>query len=498
MDSMTLVGKDRYEPVIGLEIHAELETQSKMFCACPVVNSTQATPNSAVCPICAGMPGVLPVINQRAIEFGLRVAIALECEIPTVSIFARKNYFYPDLPKGYQISQYEEPLARNGRLTILTERGERVIRIRRVHLEEDAGKLTHVSKDDENYSLVDLNRAGIPLLEIVTEPDLHSAEEVRACATGLQSLLRYLEVNSGDMQKGVMRIEPNVSVRLRQDEAFGTRSEIKNLNSFRALERSVAFEIQRQIDLLEHGQRVALETRGWDENLGETVPQRVKEEADDYRYFPEPDLPPLVVDEAWIEHIHASLPELPTSRYHRFMKQYGLNGYDASVLTNERAVADYYEQVVAAIPEASPKIVANWISGDLFALLNQADTHIDEILLSPRELAALIGMVVEGKINQSTARVVLAEIFQHGGEAEEIVNRRGLSQVSDVDEISELVRRVLETNPDAVSSYLRGKEAVAGWLFGQVMRLAKGQANPSVVQSELEHQLTEASKQSRN
>jgi aspartyl-tRNA(Asn)/glutamyl-tRNA(Gln) amidotransferase subunit B len=498
MDNMLQTGEECYEPVIGLEIHAELETKSKMFCACPVVDSTQAPPNSAVCPVCAGMPGVLPVINEKAIEFGLRVAIALGCEIPPVSIFARKNYFYPDLPKGYQISQYEQPLARNGRLAIMTEGGERLIRIRRVHLEEDAGKLTHISQENETYSLVDLNRAGIALLEIVTEPDLRSAEEVRACATALQTLLRYLGVNSGDLQKGVMRIEPNVSVRRRKDEAFGTRSEIKNLNSFRALERSVAFEIQRQIDLIERGLPVVQETRGWDEDLGETVSQRVKEEADDYRYFPEPDLPPLVVEEAWIEQIRASLPELPSNRFQRFLTQYGLNIYDAGLLTNERGVADYYEQVVAAIPKASPKTVANWITGDLFALLNQSEIRIDETLIPPGELAVLIGMVIEGKINQNTARSVLIEMFQDGVKAEEIVQRRGLSQVSDAAAISELVRRVLEENPEAVSSYLGGKETVAGWLFGQVMRLAKGQANPSVLQSELERQLAEARKQTGN
>jgi aspartyl-tRNA(Asn)/glutamyl-tRNA(Gln) amidotransferase subunit B len=494
MVRMIQSGKRHYEPVIGLEIHAELETKSKMFCACPVVDSTQAAPNSAVCPVCAGMPGVLPMINQQAIEFGLRVAVALECDIPPVSIFARKNYFYPDLPKGYQISQYEEPLARNGRLAFLTEHGECVIRIRRVHLEEDAGKLTHVNQDDRNYSLVDLNRAGIALLEIVTEPDLHSAEEVRACATALRSLLRYLGVNSGDMQKGVMRIEPNISIHLYQDEKLGTRSEIKNLNSFRALERSVAFEIQRQTDLLEGGQQVVQETRGWDENLGETVPQRVKEEADDYRYFPEPDLPPLVIDEAWIERVRASLPELPAPRFHRFMTQYELSAYDAGVLTSERAIADYYEQVVAAIPQAPPKTVANWVSGDLFALLNQAEARIDEVLIPPQELAALIGMVLTGKINQNTARAVLGEMFQNGGKAEEIVAQRGLSQVSDAAAISEIVRRILEQNPEAVASYLGGKETVARWLFGQVMRAAKGRANPGVVQAELEHQLGEARK----
>ena len=279
-----------FEPVIGLEVHAELETKSKMFCACPVVDSTQAEPNVAVCPICSGMPGVLPVVNERAVEYALRVAIALDCEINLVSIFARKNYFYPDLPKGYQISQYEHPLARNGHLTILTSAGEREIRIRRVHLEEDTGKLTHINREEGSYSLVDLNRAGVPLLEIVTEPDLHSAEDVRAYATALRSLLRYLGVNSGDLQKGVMRIEPNVSVRPKWTQELGTRVEIKNLNSFRALERGVAYEIQRQSELLRQGKKVIQETVGWDDQREITFTQRVKEQEDDYRYFPDPDL----------------------------------------------------------------------------------------------------------------------------------------------------------------------------------------------------------------
>ena len=313
-----------FEPVIGLEIHAELATQSKMFCACPVVDSTQSTPNSAVCPVCSGMPGVLPVVNRRAIEYALRVALALECEIAPLSIFARKNYFYPDLPKGYQISQYEQPLARGGRLVIQTSLGERTIRVRRVHLEEDTGKLTHISGDGGAYSLIDLNRAGVPLLEIVSEPDLRSAEEVRAFATGLRAILRYLGVNSGEMQKGVMRIEPNVSVRPAGSQEFGTRTEIKNLNSFRALERSVAFEIERQSKLLNGGAPVVQQTMGWDENRQVTVPQRGKEEAHDYRYFPEPDLPPLAIDPAWLDEIRLSLPELPAEKRKRFEGDYGL------------------------------------------------------------------------------------------------------------------------------------------------------------------------------
>jgi aspartyl-tRNA(Asn)/glutamyl-tRNA(Gln) amidotransferase subunit B len=395
------------------------------------------------------------------------------------------------LPKGYQISQYERPLAVNGQLAILTSAGERLIRIRRVHLEEDTGKLTHVSKEGEAYSLVDLNRAGVPLLEIVSEPDLHSAEEVRAYAMALHSLLRYLGVNSGDLQKGVLRVEPNVSVRPSGSQILGTRTEIKNLNSFRALERSVAFEIQRQSETLERGGKVVQETRGWDESQGITVTQRTKEEADDYRYFPEPDLPPLVIEAEWLEQVRAALPELPAAKYRRFQAQYGLSAYDAGVLIMEPAVADYFEQCTAAVPEAAPKVVANWIIGDLFGLLNQASLAIEEGSVGPQELATLVRMVVHGEINQNTAKVVLDEMFTSGKPADIIVSERGLGQVSDSVVIASLVMQVLAQHPEQVTAYLQGKETLARWLFGQVMRAAQGQANPQVVHSELEKQLAE-------
>ena len=478
-----------YEPVIGLEIHAELDTRSKMFCACRVVDSTVAQPNIAVCPVCAGMPGVLPVVNQRAVEYGLRVALALGCQVNPTSIFARKNYFYPDLPKGYQISQYEQPLARNGAITFLTSQGERLVRIRRVHLEEDTGKLTHINQAGESYSLVDLNRAGVPLLEIVTEPDLHSAEEVRLYASALRSLLRYLGVNSGDMQKGVMRIEPNISVRPLGSRELGTRTEIKNLNSFRALERGVEYEIQRQVGLLNRGERVVQETVGWDDLRGVTFTQRVKETEEDYRYFPEPDLPPLVLDPAWVEAVRLSLPELPIARLHRFQGQYGLSAYDAEVLVAERATADYYEQAVAAAADVSPKVVTNWITGELFALLNQSGGGIESCPVAPPALAALLEMVRRGEINHNTGKTVLVEMFQSGKTAEQIVAERGLRQVSDTDVIAGLVAGVLADNPEQVASFLQGKETVSRWLFGQVMRLARGQANPQVVQQELDSQL---------
>ena len=486
-----------YEPVIGLEIHAELDTRSKMFCACRVVDSTVAQPNIAVCPVCAGMPGVLPVVNQRAVEYGLRVALALGCQVNPTSIFARKNYFYPDLPKGYQISQYEQPLARNGTITILTSQGERLVRIRRVHLEEDTGKLTHINNQaGESYSLVDLNRAGVPLLEIVTEPDLNSAEEVRLYASALRSLLRYLGVNSGDMQKGVMRIEPNISVRPLGSQALGTRTEIKNLNSFRALERGVEYEIQRQVGLLRRGERVVQETVGWDDLRGVTFTQRLKETEDDYRYFPEPDLPPLVLDPGWVEAVRLSLPELPIARLHRFQGQYGLSAYDAEVLVAERAAADYYELTAAAAAGVSPKVVANWITGELFALLNQSDISIEACPVTPPSLAALLLMVSRGEINHNTGKTVLGEMFRTGKTADQIVAQGGLRQVSDGDVIAGLVSGVLADNPEQVTSFLQGKDTVSRWLFGQVMRLARGQANPQVVQHELDRQLAMKRKES--
>jgi aspartyl-tRNA(Asn)/glutamyl-tRNA(Gln) amidotransferase subunit B len=481
-----------YEAVIGLEVHAELQTHSKMFCGCQVVDPTQAEPNIAVCPVCAGMPGVLPVVNRQAVAYALRVALALNCEIAHTSIFARKNYFYPDLPKGYQISQYEQPLAIKGHLTITTSQGERRIHIRRVHMEEDTGKLTHISVNADSeagYSLVDLNRAGVPLLEIVSEPDLHTAEEVRSYAMALRSILRYLGVNSGDMQKGVLRIEPNVSVRPKGSQELGTRTEIKNLNSFRALERAVDFEINRQIDCLSRHEAVIQQTLGWDDLKGVTVPQRSKEEAHDYRYFPEPDLPPLVIETAWIESERLNLPELPADRQRRFQSQYGLSTYDASVLVAEKMVADFFEQTVTAAPDIPVKTIANWLTGELFGLLNQTGASIESANIPPAGLASLLQMVKRGEINQTTAKAVLEEMFQSGRSAEEIATERGLRQISDTGAIANLVHQVLAENKEQVSNYLSGKETISRWLFGQVMRLAEGQANPQVIQAELKRQL---------
>jgi aspartyl-tRNA(Asn)/glutamyl-tRNA(Gln) amidotransferase subunit B len=479
----------KFEAVIGLEVHAELLTQSKMFCACPVIDVIAARPNTAVCPVCAGLPGVLPVVNQRAIEYALRVALALDCQVAHTSIFERKNYFYPDLPKGYQISQYEYPLAQHGVLTIHTHTGQRQIRIRRVHLEEDTGKLTHVNAEEEAYSLVDLNRAGVPLLEIVSEPDMHTVEEVRAYATGLRSLLRYLGVNSGDMEKGVIRFEANVSVRPENTSELGTRVEIKNLNSFRALERSIAYQIEQQSAAVEQGEAVRQETLGWDEIAGVTYAQRGKEEAHDYRYFPEPDLPPLVVEPEWVDRVRAELPELPWKKRERFQQQYDLPDSVTRQLTEERAVADFFEQVMLSGPETNPKSAANWITGELFGWINQTGQSVADLRVSPAALGELVGMQERGELNLGTAKAVLNEMLLTGQDASGIVQARGLTQVSDSGAISTLVRQVLADHPDEVSSYLNGKETLANWFFGQVMRRAGGQGNPQVIRVELERTL---------
>jgi aspartyl-tRNA(Asn)/glutamyl-tRNA(Gln) amidotransferase subunit B len=481
-----MVATMEFEPVIGLEVHAEMRTRSKMFCGCAVVDSVSAPPNTAVCPVCTGMPGSLPVANRMAVEYGIRVALALGCTVNPLSIFARKNYFYPDLPKGYQISQYEEPLAVNGKLVIQTSTGEKAIRVRRVHLEEDTGKLTHVN----GASLVDLNRAGVPLLEIVSEPDMRSVEEARAYAESLREILRYLEVNSGDMEKGVIRFEANISVRAKGTDALNTRVEIKNLNSFRALERATAFEIARQSNILAGGGEVEQETLGWNEAKETTYSQRSKEDAHDYRYFPEPDLPPLLVDKSWLERVRAGLPELPRARYLRFIKQYGLTEYDAGVLIADKATADYFEAAVRGLPSVvAPKAVANWMTGDMFSLMNQSNLTVTDLKVRPEALAELVGLVVAGEINQSTGKAVLSEMFQSGKSAAEIVEARGLKQVSDEGFIAAIVGQVLAENPEQVSSFKAGKETVVNWLFGQVMRKAAGKANPQVVRTELERRL---------
>jgi len=474
-----------FKPVIGLEVHAELQTSSKMFCSCEVVDSISAEPNTAVCEICTGMPGTLPVINKRAVEYALRVALALNCEISEISVFARKNYFYPDLPKGFQISQYELPLAHDGYLFIDTENGEKMVRIRRVHLEEDTGKLSHRPE----FSLVDYNRSGVPLLEIVSEPDLNSLEDFKSYATSLRSILRYLMVNSGDMEKGVIRFEANVSVRPADSDVLGTRTEIKNLNSFRAMERAVAYEVQRQSQLIARGEKVIQETVGWDEAAGVTVSQRGKEEAHDYRYFPEPDLPPLQLDPSWVEEIRNSLPELPYQKVKRFVTQYQLTRYLARVLTAEREVADYFENAVLSAAEIPAIKIANWLSSDFFGLLNEKGIKIDQSTVSPENLAELVHLVEVGEINASSGKMVLEHMFESGDSAASIVEKHGLKQITDSDLIHQVVKEILDSHPEQVQQYLEGKHTIQQWFFGQAMRAMGGKADPSLLRPILRQSL---------
>ena len=478
-----------YEVVIGLEVHAEMATRTKMFCSCQVVDSTQAEPNTTVCPVCAGMPGVLPVVNKQAVEYGMKVGLALGCTINHTSLFDRKNYFYPDLPKGYQISQYEHPLASDGLLVVDTSKGEKTIRIRRAHLEEDTGKLTHVEENGENYSLVDLNRCGVPLLEIVTEPDIRSIEEAKAYATTLRGILRALGVNSGDMEKGVIRFEANISIREAGTDVLNNRVEIKNLNSFRAMERGIAYEIDRQIKIMESSGTVAQETLGWDEANGCTYTQRSKEDAHDYRYFPEPDLPPLVVDPDWVHRVRSTLPELPRARAQRYMAQYGLTAADSALLAADIIVAEYFEKTAAAANGVPGKTVAAWILGEVGAYLNRSGESFETLKIKPETLADLLVRMGKGEVNAATAKVILSTLLEKGGMAGEIIKAQGLQQTSDLDLIASLVAKALAENPGELESYRNGKETVANWFFGQVMRMAGGKANPQVVREELARQL---------
>jgi aspartyl-tRNA(Asn)/glutamyl-tRNA(Gln) amidotransferase subunit B len=454
-----------------------------------VVDSVEAAPNTAVSPLCLGMPGTLPVINEKAVEYALRVALALNCEINHHNIFARKNYFYPDLPKGYQISQYELPLGVNGWLDIELESGEtKRIGIRRVHMEEDTGKLTH---QDDGTSLVDYNRAGVPLLEIVTEPDIRSGEEARIYAMKVRQILRYLGVNSGDMEKGVLRVEPNISIRPVGSTAFGTRTELKNLNSFRVLADGTAFEIVRQTAVLQSGGTVIQETRGWHEGRRATFSQRTKEEAEDYRYFPEPDLPPLHLDDAWIEEVRASLPELPDAKIARYQADYGLSEYDAQVLAEERAVGEWFDTAVsqATVVGITPKTVANWMINELFRLMNDAKLSIDAIQVTPAALVELAGLVEKQTINNNTAKEVLAEMFANGTAPSQIVEDKGLAQISDDAAIQAIIEQILTDNPEHLARYLEGQEKLRGYFIGQVMRQTKGKANPGLVNKLLDEAL---------
>jgi len=460
-----------YEAVIGIEVHAQLLTESKMFCRCNA-DYAAAEPNTHVCPVCLGMPGMLPVINQRAVEYTVMTALALNCQIPEFSKFDRKNYFYPDLPKGYQISQYDLPLSRDGWLDIEVSEGNRRIGIERVHLEEDTAKLVHLV----GHSLVDFNRAGVPLMEIVSRPDIRTPEEAHQYLTKLRTILRYLGVNSGNMEEGAMRCEANISLRPRGTSELGTKVEVKNLNSFHSVKLALKYEAERQAEALKAGGRIEQVTMGWNEAQGVTVVQRSKEHAHDYRYFPEPDLPPIVLSREWVEGTRAGLPELPDARRDRFVEQYGLSRYDAEVLTAERPVADYFESCVRAHPDARP--VANWITGELFRLLKAADAGIEAVRITPEALAELLTLVEKDAISINIAKDVFAKMFETGHSAPRIVREKGLAQVSDVEELSRIVEQVIAENPGPVAEYLAGKDAVLRFLVGQVMKATRGQANP--------------------
>ncbi|MEW6572018.1 MAG: Asp-tRNA(Asn)/Glu-tRNA(Gln) amidotransferase subunit GatB [Bacillota bacterium] len=467
-----------YESVIGLEIHAELKTESKIFCTSSA--HFGGDPNAHICPVCLGLPGVLPVLNRKVVEYAIRAALALNCEVARFSKFDRKNYYYPDLPKNYQISQYDLPLAQHGFLEIDTENGRKRVGITRIHMEEDAGKLVHQGTVTTTpYSLVDYNRTGVPLLEIVSEPDMRSPEEARAYAEKLRSVIQFTGISDCKMEEGSLRVDANVSVRPLGDKEFGVKTEIKNVNSFRALQRALAYEIERQIAVLEEGGRIVQETRTWDEGKGVTLPLRSKEEAHDYRYFPEPDLPPLVITREWVEEIQRDLPELPDVRRERYMKEYGLPVYDAGVMTATKEIGDYFEACVGLYPQ--PKTVSNWVMGELARLLNATNTEIAESPVRPEHLAALLKLIDEGVISGKIAKTVFEEMFRTGKDPQAVVKEQGLVQITDEAELKAVIDEVITSNPKVVADYRQGKDKALGFLVGQVMKATKGKANPALV-----------------
>lgn len=477
-----------WKTIVGLEVHAELLTASKMFSACPVVDSVEAPPNTAVDPLSLGMPGTLPVVNAQAVEYGMMVGLALNCEIPPFNQFARKSYFYPDLPKGYQISQYEYPLAVNGYVDIeLSSGATKRIRVRRAHLEEDTGKLTHMG---DGSSLVDYNRAGVPLLEIVSEPDIFSAEEAEVYARKLRALLQYLGVNHGDMSKGVLRFEANVSVMHKDDHEFRMRREIKNLNSIRSMVRAIEKEVAWQIKTYQSGGTVKPATLGWDEDRQEIIVQRYKERPDEYRYFPDPDLPAVIVSREWVDDVRAKMPELPDAKRARYMADFGLSAYDASLLVTEPEVGHYYEGVLAGGTDA--KAAANWIINNVFTRLNEAELPreaIASLKVTPDILAELIQLTQRGVINSSTAVKVLESMWDSGERAAAVIEREGLAQINDPDAIAALVDKVLADSERMVSDYLGGKEKLFGALVGKAMGEARGKANPQLLKDILQAKL---------
>ncbi len=471
-----------WEPVIGLEVHARLRTDSKLFSS--AANSFGADPNTQTTEVDLGMPGVLPVINRRAVELALRAALALGCEIQPLSTFARKHYFYPDLPKGYQISQYDEPYASGGKVPIQANGELRTIRLTRIHMEEDAGKLIHdAAITGGGVSHVDLNRAGVPLVEIVSEPEIGSAEEAGAYLRSLRSILRYLDVSDADMEKGHFRCDANISVRRKGEDALGTKVELKNLNSFKFVEHAISYEIKRQIDVLEDGGALVQETRLWDDKAGETRPMRIKESAHDYRYFPDPDLAPLRIDPEWIGEVQATLPELPLEKRRRYEQELGLPDYDAQVLIEDRDVAEFFEETVRLYPH--PKTVSNWVMRSLLGFTSESGQELRQLSLTPSHLAALLELLEQGKVTAASAREIFQEMAGSGLQPADIMRERGLEAVSDSGEIEALVREVLEANPSQLEKYRGGDEKLFNFFVGQVMRRTQGKANPKTVRDVL-------------
>jgi aspartyl-tRNA(Asn)/glutamyl-tRNA(Gln) amidotransferase subunit B len=476
----------RYEPVIGLEVHVQLSTATKIFCGCPTGFGAQ--PNSNVCPVCLGLPGALPVLNRAAVELAIKAALGLNCEVRARSRFARKNYFYPDLPKGYQISQYDEPLAEHGYVDIVVEGAARRIGVTRVHMEDDAGKSIHDGfRDSGRYSYVDLNRSGTPLIEIVSEPDLRSSSEAYAYLTELKQALQFLVVSTCDMEKGHLRCDANVSVRPRGAEKLGTKAEVKNLNSFRFLKQALDYEIARQVATIESGGKVVQETRLYNPDTGETAGMRSKEHAHDYRYFPEPDLVPLRIGQAWLDRVRASMPELPARKRARFIGEYGLREYDADVLTQTRAAAEYFE--TAATVSGDPRTAANWVMGDLIGLLKAEGKDIGESPVSPERLGELVRLISSGKLSGKLAKEIFPKMFATGDGPEAVMEREGLKQISDAGELERIVAEVIAANPKQVEQYRGGKLAVLNFLVGQAMRATRGQAGVTQVTDTLKRML---------
>jgi aspartyl-tRNA(Asn)/glutamyl-tRNA(Gln) amidotransferase subunit B len=492
--SAIAVGEDvlsKYEVVIGLEVHVQLGTQTKIFCSCPV--SFGDAPNTNVCPVCLGLPGALPVLSRQAVELAISAALALHCNVNPFSRFARKNYFYPDLPKGYQISQYDQPLAEHGYLDIHVDGVKKRIGITRVHMEDDAGKSIHDGfKDSARYTYVDLNRSGTPLIEIVSEPDMRSSDEAYAYLTEMKQVLQYIGVSDCDMEKGQLRCDANVSVRVKGAKEFGTKAEVKNLNSFRFLKMALEYEIRRQVELVEAGDKVIQETRLYNVESGQTVGMRSKEHAHDYRYFPEPDLVPLQVSELWLDRVKSALPELPQDRRDRFVSEYGLREYDAEVLTMTRAIGDYFEEAVKESGDG--RATANWVVGDLMGLLKSAGLEISSSPVPARNLGELLALIGKGELTGKLAKEILPKMFETGDSASVIMDREGLKQISDTGALEKIVDEVLAGNPKQVEQYKSGKTAVIGFLVGQVMKASRGQANPALVNELLRARLSSETK----